>query len=308
MDTSYDVIILGAGPAGLTAGIYLSRSRIKTLIVDTGAPGGQMNLTEKVVNYPGVYEDSGAMIAFTMRRQAERFGCNIIMQAEITNMQIDGEIKTFEIEDEGTFTSKAVIIASGGKPRALGIPGEKEFQGRGISFCATCDGEFFTDKEIAVIGGGNSALEEAVELTKFASKITIIHEFNEFQAHKWAVEEAKKNPKINFLLNQKVTEFRGGENISAVISRDKETGEINTTEVEGTFIFIGYVPNTEMFSDMIKMNSHSEIIANEKLETNLPGVYVAGDCREKKYRQITTSVADGTIASIEAAEYISSVF
>lgn len=305
---SYDVIILGAGPAGLTAGIYLSRSKMKTLIVDTGAPGGQMNLTEKVVNYPGVYEDSGAMIAFTMRRQAERFGCEILMQAEITEMDLTGETKTFEIEDEGTFSSKAVIIASGGKPRALGIPGETEFQGRGVSFCATCDGEFFTDKEIAVIGGGNSALEEAVELTKFASKVTIIHEFNEFQAHKFAVEEAEKNPKISFLMNQKVTEFKGDEKIRSVVSKDKETGEVNTTEVEGVFTFIGYVPNTEMFTDIVKMNDRKEIIANEKLETNIPGVYVAGDCREKKYRQITTSVADGTIASIEAAEYINSVF
>lgn len=304
----YDVIILGAGPAGLTAGIYLSRSRMKTLIVDTGAPGGQMNLTEKVVNYPGVLEDSGASIAFTMRQQAEKFGCDILMQAEITKMDIKSEIKTFEIEDEGTYSAKAVIIASGGKPRSLGITGEAEFQGRGISFCATCDGEFFTDKEIAVIGGGNSALEEAVELTKFASKVTIIHEFNEFQAHKWAVEEAKANPKINFLLNQKVTEFKGDEKINAVISRDKETEKINTTEIEGAFTFIGYVPNTEMFKGTIKMNSRNEIITNEKLETNIPGVYATGDCREKKYRQITTSVADGTIASIEASEYISSVF
>ena len=230
------------------------------------------------------------------------------MQAEITEMKLDGETKTFEIEDEGTYTSKAVIIASGGKPRALGIPGETEYQGRGVSFCATCDGEFFTDKEIAVIGGGNSALEEAVELTKFASKITIIHEFNEFQAHKFAVEEAEKNPKINFLMNQKVTAFKGEEKISSVISEDKETGETNTTPIEGVFTFIGYVPNTEMFMGKVKMNDRREIIANEKLETNIPGVYVAGDCREKKYRQITTSVADGTIASIEAAEYVNSVF
>lgn len=308
MDSTHDVIILGAGPAGLTAGIYLSRSKMKTLIIDTGAPGGQMNLTEKVVNYPGVYEDSGAAIAFTMRRQAERFGCEILMQAEITKMNLEGEIKTFEIEDEGTFSSKAIIIASGGKPRSLGIPGEVEFQGRGVSFCATCDGEFFTDKEIAVIGGGNSALEEAVELTKFASKVTIIHEFNEFQAHKFAVEEATKNPKISFLMNRKVTEFKGDKKLRAVISEDKETGEAVTTEVAGVFTFIGYVPNTEMFSGMVKVNDRLEIIANEKLETNLPGVYVSGDCREKKYRQITTSVADGTIASIEAAEYINSVF
>jgi len=304
---AYDVIILGAGPAGLTAGIYLSRSRMKTLIVDTGAPGGQMNLTEKVVNYPGVLEDSGASIAFTMRQQAEKFGSDILMQADILKMDLTSGTKSFEIEDEGVYTAKAVIIASGGKPRMLGIRGETEFQGRGISFCATCDGEFFTDKEIAVIGGGNSALEEAVELTKFASKVTIIHEFNEFQAHKWAVDEAKTNTKINFLLNQKVTEFKGTEKINAVISKDKETGKINTTEVEGAFTFIGYSPNTEMFSNLIKMNDRGEIIANEKLETNISGVYVAGDCREKRYRQITTSVADGTIASIEANNYINSV-
>ena len=308
MKESYDVIILGAGPAGLTAGIYLSRSRVKTLIIDTGAPGGQMNMTEKVVNYPGVYEENGATIAFTMRKQAERFGAEILMQAEITEMDITGEIKTFEIEDEGTVTSKTVIVASGGIPRTTGLPGENEYKGKGISFCATCDGDFFTDKEIAVIGGGNSALEEAVALTKFASKVTIIHEFNEFQAHKWAVGEAKKNPKIEFLLNQKVTEFKGNEKLNFVISKDKETGIVNTTEVAGVFLFIGYVPNTEMFKETLKMNSRNEIIANNKLETNVPGVFVAGDCREKRYRQITTSVADGTIASIEATEYINAIF
>ncbi len=306
MENLYDVIVLGGGPAGLTAGIYLSRARMKTLIIDTGSTGGQMNLTDKVVNYPGVAEASGAEIAFTMRQQAKSFGTEIIVQAQITKMDITGEIKTFEIEDEGVFSSHAVIIATGGVPRTLGIPGEEQFKGKGISFCATCDGDFFSGKNIAVIGGGNSALEEAVSLTKYAQYVTIIHEFNHFQAHAWAVEEARKNEKISFLMNQTVKEFRGEESIRSVISKDKESGLENVTEIAGVFEFIGYVPNTSVFKGIVKMNGRGEIITDETLKTDVPGVFAAGDAREKRYRQVTTAVSDGTIAAISASEYVNS--
>lgn len=308
MNKLYDVIILGGGPAGLTAAIYLARSRMKTLIIEKGSTGGQMNLTDKVVNYPGIHEASGAEIAFTMRQQAKNFGAEIITQAEITHFDISGKIKSFEIEDEGIFKAPAVIIASGGVPRTLGVPNEDKFKGRGISFCATCDGDFFKDKKIAVIGGGNSALEEAVSLTKFARHVTIIHEFDHFQAHAWAVEEAQKTPGITFLMNQKVTEFLGDEHISGVVSLDKSTGKKNITEIEGVFLFIGYLPNTSMFKDIVPMNGREEIITDELLKTGIEGVFAAGDAREKRYRQVTTAVSDGTVAAMSATEYVASKY
>ncbi|MBU1219008.1 FAD-dependent oxidoreductase [Myxococcota bacterium] len=303
---NFDVIVLGAGAAGLTAGIYLSRSRMKTLILDTGVVGGQINLTHKVANYPGTGEISGRDLALNMKDQAREFGCKIISQADIIKMDLNSDIKTFEVDDEGIFSSKAVIIATGGKPRELGLESEKKFKGTGISWCATCDGDFFTGKDIAVIGGGNSALEEAVELTKYANHVTIIHEFDHFQAYPWAVEEARNNNKISFLMEQTVTGFTGDEKLSGVRSTHKITGEETVTPVEGTFIFIGYIPNTEAFHGASFLNDRGEIITDESMSTNVPGLFAAGDVRQKRYRQITTAVSDGTIAALSSINYIHS--
>lgn len=306
METRFDVIIFGAGPAGLTAGIYLARARMKTLIIDTGTAGGQMNMTHHVANYPGVAGASGAEIAMTMKRQAESFGCRIITQADILKVDLEKDEKMVEIDDEGVFTAKVVILSPGGVPRTLGIPSEAQFKGRGISYCATCDGDFFTDKDIAVIGGGNSALEEAVSLTKYASSVTIIHEFDNFQAQPWAVEDAQKNPKIRFLLAQEIIEFTGenGE-FKSVISIDKKTGERIVTHAAGAFLFIGYIPNTSWLKGVVTLNDRGEILADELMRTNIPGVFAAGDARQKRYRQITTAVGDGTVAAIAAVEFIS---
>ncbi|MBN2724693.1 MAG: thioredoxin-disulfide reductase [Deltaproteobacteria bacterium] len=304
MENKYDVIILGAGPAGLTAGIYLARSRVKTLILDNGTSGGQMNLSHMIANYPGFPEISGHDLGMAMRNQAKSFGCDIITQADIHSMDIDSSLKTFEVDDEGTFTSDAVIIATGGKPRTLGLESETRFKGLGISYCATCDGDFFTDKEIAVIGGGNSALEEAVELTRYASKVTVIHEFDHFQAFPWAVEEAKKNPRISFLMEQTIREFRGDESLNSVVSSNKRTGEETVLDVSGVFLFIGYVPNTEFLKNIVELNDYGEIVTDESLKTSVDGVYAAGDCRAKRYRQITTAVSDGTVAALSATKYI----
>ena len=199
MEDLYDVIILGGGPAGLTAGIYLSRAKIKTLIINEGVIGGQMSLTHEIANYPGVENISGYMLSRTMQKQAESFGCKVISGAKITDYKLSELTKSIEVDRKGTFSAKAVIIASGGKSRELNVPGEKEFAGRGVSYCATCDGDFFQDKEIIVVGGGNSALEEAVALTQYASKVIVVHEFDYFQAHKKAVEEATNHPKIDFI-------------------------------------------------------------------------------------------------------------
>lgn len=304
MDTRYDVIVIGAGAAGLTAAIYLARARMKTLVVDQGTVGGQMILTYQVANYPGVENASGAGIVATMRRQAESFGAKVLAHSAVTRMDLAGDVKTVEVEDEGTFTATAVILAPGGVPRKLGLPSEAAFLGRGISFCATCDGDFFEGKDIVVVGGGNSALEEAVSLTKYASSVTVIHEFDHFQAQPWAVAEAQANPKVRFLMNQRVTEFAGGESLQSVVSVHKATGAVTRTSASGAFLFVGYVPNTGWLQGVVGLNERGEIPTDEALRTNVPGVFAAGDARAKRYRQITTAVGDGTIAALSAVEHV----
>lgn len=305
MATRYDVIVVGAGAAGLTAAIYLSRSRFRTLVLDNGAAGGQLNLTHEVANYPGVASTSGVALGRTMRAQAQSFGARILSQVELRGFELAGPEKTFEVDDEGTFAAPAVILATGGLPRTLGLPSEARFKGRGISYCATCDGDFFTGKDIAVIGGGNSALEEAVSLTTYARSVKVIHEFDRFQAYAWAVEAARSNPRVSFLTEQTVTEFRGGEALEAVVSVHKRTGETTVTPAAGAFLFIGYVPNTSWLAGRVALNDRGEIVVDESLRTGVAGVFAAGDARVKRYRQITTAVADGTVAALAAAEYLS---
>jgi len=304
MENDFDVIILGGGPAGLTAGIYLSRAKVKTLILNEGMIGGQIILSHEIANYPGVENISGFMLANNMKKQAESFGCKTRGNVNITKLDLEGEIKIIEINNKDIYTSKSVILATGGKSRPLGIKGEDIFKGRGVSYCATCDGDFYQDKEIIVVGGGNSALEEAVALTKYASKVTIIHQFDHFQAYKHAVEEAEKNEKINFILASKLVEIKGENNLSSVIIENQKTQEKIEMKVDGVFVFIGYIPNTEKFKNIIKLNERKEVISNQKLETNLYGVFVAGDLREKTVRQITTAVSDGTIAANFVIEYL----
>ena len=211
MENKYDVIIIGGGPAGLTAGIYLSRAKLKTLILDAGIIGGQVVLTHEIANYPGIENISGYQLASTMRKQAKKFGCDIKSNIKITSLELDNKQKEITVNNKDKYIADAVIISTGGKSRPLNIPGEKEFTGKGISYCATCDGDFFQDKEIIVVGGGNSALEEAVSLTQYASKVTIVHQFDHFQAYPHAIEEAKNNNKINFIMESEIIEFLGDE-------------------------------------------------------------------------------------------------
>jgi len=304
MNNKYDAIVLGAGPAGLTAGIYLSRARLSVLIVDSGTAGGQMVMSYAVANYPGVETTSGWNISQTMLRQAKSFGCKVLTQSPVLSIDLSNELKSVEIEDEGTFYAKAVILATGGVPRELGMKSEQKYKGIGISYCATCDGDFFTGKEVVAIGGGNSALEEAVGLTKYASKVTIVHEFDHFQAQPWIVQEARQNEKIHFLMAQDIIDFTGDEHLEKVIVASKSTGVKTEIPASGCFIFIGYVPNTSIFKGTIDMNDRGEVLTDQFMKTNVPGVYAAGDLREKRYRQITTSTADGTIAALSAIEFL----
>ncbi len=301
----FDVIVLGGGPAGLTAGIYLGRSKAKTLILDTGMPGGQMVLTYEIANYPGVENISGYQLSSVMKKQAKNFGCVVKPNVKLASLHLEGPNKEVKLENGDTFTAHAMILATGGRPRMLNVPGENEFKGRGISYCATCDGDFFQDKEIVVVGGGNSALEEAVALTKYASKVTILHEFDHFQAFEHAVEEAKANKKIDYIMEAHITGFYGDESLRGIQYKNLKTGETHKKSIDGVFIFIGYEANTQALQNgPVKLNKWNEIITDENLQTNLEGVFAAGDCRAKRYRQITTAVSDGTIAALNALNFI----
>jgi len=300
----FDTIVIGAGPAGLTAGIYLSRARLKTLIVDEGIVGGQMVLTHEIANYPGVESISGYQLAMIMKKQAAAFGCQIKSNTSVIGLELEGETKSITLSDGNTYTSGSVILTPGGRSRTLGVAGEADFKGKGISYCATCDGDFFTDKEIIVVGGGNSALEEAVSLTKYASKVTIVHQFEHFQAFEHAVEEARKNQKIDFIMESTIIAFNGNANLQSVDIKNLKTEVVSNFKTDGTFIFIGYLPNTEFLRKKIELNQWGEIVVKSDMSTSLEGVYAAGDSIAKRFRQVTTAVSDGTIAALAASNYL----
>jgi thioredoxin reductase (NADPH) len=300
----YNTIIIGAGPAGLTAGIYLSRAKVRTLILNEGIVGGQMILTYEIANYPGVEAITGYNLSNIMKKQALSFGCEIKANIRITNLSLEGKMKQVTLADGTNFTADTIILAPGGRPRTIGAAGEDDFKGRGISYCATCDGDFFTGKEIVVVGGGNSALEEAVSLTKYATKVTVVHQFDHFQAYEHAIEEARSNSKVNFILDSTITAFNGNESITSVDIKNLKSGESHEFKTDGAFVFIGYLPNTEFLVGKLDLNKNGEIIVNSEMETSITGVFTAGDCIAKRYRQVTTAVGDGTIAALSAAEHI----
>lgn len=304
MDEIFDVIIIGAGAAGLTAGIYTSRAKLSTLILNEGAVGGQMVLTEKIANYPGVAATKGYMLANTMKEQAKSFGCKIKSNIKISKYQFETPVKEVELADGRKFKAKAVILTPGGRPRSLNIEGEDRYKGAGISYCATCDGDFFTGREVVVVGGGNSALEEAVALTQYATKVTIVHQFDHFQAFEHAIQEAKNNPKIEFIMESELRGFYGNGKLEKVTIEHLTTGKLSELKTDGTFIFVGYQPNTESLKELVQLNDRNEIIVDSAMKTSVEGVFAAGDCINKRYRQVTTAVAEGTIAALSAAEYL----
>ncbi len=306
MDELFDVIIIGAGAAGLSAGIYSSRARLSTLILNEGVVGGQMVLTNEIANYPGVELTHGYALAGIMKKQAKAFGCKIKSNVKVIKYELEGEIKCITLEDGREFRSRSVILSPGGKPRPLNIPGEESFKGSGISYCATCDGDFFTGKEIIVVGGGNSALEEAVTLTSYAKKVTIVHQFNHFQAFQHAIDEAAKNPKIDFIMESELRTFSGNGSLEEVSIEHLPSGNYSNLKINGVFVFVGYIPNTSHLQGMVELNERKEIVVDGNMRTNIPGVFAAGDCIVKKFRQVTTAVADGTIASLSAAEFLRS--
>lgn len=300
----FDVIVLGGGPAGLTAGIYLSRAKIKTLVLNEGPAGGQMVLTHEIANYPGVESINGYQLSTNMKKQAQSFGCTVKANTKVTSMDLIGPEKVIEVRGKTTYKAPAVILATGGRSRTIGVPGEDQFKGMGISYCATCDGDFFEGKDIIVVGGGNSALEEAVALTTYARSVTIVHQFDHFQAFESAIAEAKENPKIEFIMESEIQEFHGEKSLTGVSIKNMRTGEMSEKAISGVFILIGYVPSTERVREFVKLNERNEIVTDEEMQTSVEGIFAAGDAREKRHRQITTAVSDGTIAALSAIEYL----
>lgn len=305
MAERYDVIVVGAGPAGLSAAIYAARARLKTLVLDESVPGGQVKTTHKVSNYPGFPEDvKGTDLAKAFALQAERFGAKIRRAVEITAHELAGATKSFELDEEEQVEAPAVIVATGAKPRDLGVPGESRFKGRGISYCATCDGAYFEGKDIHVIGGGNSAVEESLFLTQFARSVTIVHQFDHFQAEAATVEEALKNPKIKVIWDSEPREFIGEKGLDALRIENVKTHETQVLKTDGVFVFIGYVPRADLVKGIVPLNQWGYVETAEDMSTPTPGLYVAGDLRSKRFRQITTAVADGTIAALAVQKYV----
>ncbi len=305
MTTKYDLIIVGAGPAGLAAAIYAARARLRTLVLDESVAGGQVKTTHKVSNYPGFPEDiKGTDLAKAFATQAERFGATIRRAIEITAHDFSGPVKTIELDEEETVEAPAVIVATGARPRDLGIPGESKYKGRGISYCATCDGAYFEGKDIHVIGGGNSAVEESLFLTRFARSVTIIHQFDHFQAEAATTEEALHNPKIEVIWDSEPRAFTGEGGLQALTIENVKTRKTTDLKTDGVFVFIGYVPRTDLVKGVVALNKWGYVETAEDMSTPVPGLYVAGDIRAKSFRQITTAVADGTIAALAAQKYV----
>ena len=312
MSNIYDVVIIGGGPAGLSAGLYAARANMKTLILEKERAGGQIVTTEEVANYPGSIEHAtGPSLVARMVEQADEFGVERKLD-EVVELNLENKIKVIKGE-KADYHTKSVIIATGAKPRLLGVPGEKEFTGKGVSYCATCDGAFFEELPVYVIGGGDSAVEEAIFLTKFARKVIIVHRRDELRAAKSIQEKAFKNDKIDFIWNSEVKELRGEGILEAMTLVNRETGEeteILADEEDGTFgvfVFVGYTPQTKLFEGILDME-RGYIKTDDDMKTNIEGLFAAGDCRVKSLRQVVTATADGAIAAVQAEKYVDNNF
>jgi len=303
----YDLIIIGAGAAGLSAAIYAGRAKLKTLVIEKSGIGGQIKITEEVVNYPGVFSTSGKALSEVMKKQAVNFGVEFTT-GDISEVDFSQDIKTVKTQSGGTYSALGVIIATGAKPRLLGFEGETAFAGRGIAYCATCDGEFFMGKDIFVIGAGFAAAEEAIFLTRFARKVTVIAREPEFTCSKTIADKVLAHEKIEVKFNSEIVYVRGTNVVKEAKFVNNQTKETWVHKVDegtfGVFVFVGYQPESDVFKSDIAMDEWGYILANEDMQTNIPGVYAAGDIRPKRLRQLVTATADGAIASTAAEKYI----
>lgn len=300
--TIYDVVIIGAGPAGMTAAVYASRAELKTVMLERGVPGGQMANTEEVENFPGFVMTTGPELSSKMFEHAQTFGAEY-KYGDIKSVEVDGDIKILKTSSEEIHT-KSVIIATGAEYKTIGVPGEDLLRGRGVSYCAVCDGAFFKERELVVIGGGDSAVEEGVFLTKYASKVTIVHRRDELRAQKILQDRAFKNDKIEFIWDTELQTINGDSRVESVTLKNKNTGETYDYKADGVFIYIGMLPLTSPFEDLGILNENGYIVTNEEMETDIPGIFAAGDVREKSLRQIVTATGDGSLAAQNAQGYL----
>lgn len=298
-----DLIIIGGGPAGLTAGLYAARARLKTVLLERLLPGGQVLTTDWVENYPGFPEGvSGFELMDRMKRQAEGFGLPILNK-EVVGLDLSGDIKRVKTTEE-TLEGKCLLLTTGAFPRKLGIEGEDLLIGKGVSYCATCDGPFYRDQTVAVIGGGDTAVEEALFLTKFAQKIYLIHRRDELRAIKLLQERARAENKIEFLWDSVPKRIVGETGVEGLEVKNLKTGGVSQLAVHGVFVFIGYSPNNELVKDLLKLDEWGFVVTNDNMETSVPGIFAAGDIRSKALRQISTAVGEGAAAAFAAEKYI----
>jgi thioredoxin reductase (NADPH) len=303
MDKEYQLIIMGGGPAGLTAGLYAARNKLNTLMIEKAMVGGLAIYAELIENYPGFPDGIGGMeLGDLMLKQAQKFGLKTLT-AEINGLEIRNGLKIVKTT-EGDLTAKAVIVALGSDRINLNVPGEKEFVGRGVSYCATCDAAFFKNKPVAVVGGGNSAISEAIHLSKFASEVNVIHRRDQFRATPLFVDKAKSEPKIKFILSKTVDAVKGDSTVEKLQLNDVKTGNKSELSVAGVFVAIGQKPNTELVKNILSLDATGYIITNEKMETEVPGLLAAGDIRSNSIRQTISAAGDGATAAIYADRYI----
>ncbi len=303
MKKCYDIVIVGAGPAGLTAAIYAARAKLEAVVIERFSPGGQIALSDFVENYPGFDEGiPGMELTERMRRQAERFGASFIT-AEAKGLE-EYRDKKVVYADSDWYEARTVIVATGTSPKQLGVEGEKEFVGKGVSYCATCDGPFYKGLEVAVVGGGDTAVQEAIFLTNFASKVYLIHRRDRLRAAPILQERLFKNEKIEVLWDTVVERIEGGHSVERLLLKNVKTNQLKELPVAGVFIFVGIKPNTAFVEDVLELDANGFVITNENLETNIPGVYAAGDVRRKSLRQVVTACADGAVAVYQAQQFI----
>jgi thioredoxin reductase (NADPH) len=300
----YDIAIIGAGPAGLTAALYAGRSKIRAVVIESKAPGGQLLNTELIEDYPGFQSILGGDLAAVMLAQAEHFGAEMVY-SPVNRIRVEDDgIKVIET-DGGEYRAPAVIVTAGGNPRKLEVPGELELAGRGVSYCAVCDGAFFQGLELAVIGGGDAAVEEAIFLTRYASRVTLIHRRDQFRAQPILIDEARSHPKIDIVLNKVVESIEGDQKVSHIQLRDTVTGKTSRLDVGGVFIFVGFIPNTGLIDKHIDHDKGGYYLTDPMtMMTNIPGIFAAGDVRAQLTRQITTAVGDATTATIAASKWV----
>ena len=300
----YDLVIIGGGPGGLTAGIYAMRAALKTALIEVGLPGGQMNNSDSVENWPGDEHVAGAELAIKFSQHAQSYGLEVISQ-EVVDLEPGLEIHTVKLANGDQLQTHSVILATGGSPRKLDIPGEEEQYGRGVSYCAVCDGFFFRDKTVVVVGGGDTAAEEALYLAKLTKKVYLVHRRDALRASALLQQRVKAECKIEILWNSIVTEIKANDDgVNSVELQNTQTEENSELPTDGVFIFIGFIPNNKLVPAGTKMNADGYVVTDEKCETNAPGVFVIGDLREKYFRQIVISASDGATAALAAAHYV----